>query len=164
MNGVGTDGYIKYVIDGINVCGYLTASNYMNIMPYGLHIDGTVSKWLCDTLTANSTNFGYNSSQGFIFIRQAGWSSLSGVTDETTFNAYCQENPITLILPLATPTDFTFEGQEINTRLGYNAFWSDSGDTEVTYRADLDLYEAPSMLLEANNTETEGNEEQEGNE
>jgi hypothetical protein len=35
--------------------------------------------------------------------------------------------------------DFTFDGQEINTRLGYNAFWSDSGDTEVTYRADINL-------------------------
>jgi hypothetical protein len=35
--------------------------------------------------------------------------------------------------------DFTFDGQEINTRLGYNAFWSDQGDTEVTYRADINL-------------------------
>lgn len=34
---------------------------------------------------------------------------------------------------------FTFTGQEVNTRLGYNAFWSDSGDTEVTYRRDIDL-------------------------
>lgn len=29
--------------------------------------------------------------------------------------------------------EFTFDGQEIPTRLGYNAFWSDEGDTEVTY-------------------------------
>ena len=35
--------------------------------------------------------------------------------------------------------DFTFDGQEIPTRLGYNAFWSDQGDTEVTYRADISL-------------------------
>lgn len=35
--------------------------------------------------------------------------------------------------------DFTFDGQEIPTRLGANNFWSDSGDTEVTYRADIDL-------------------------
>ena len=35
--------------------------------------------------------------------------------------------------------DFTFDGQEIPTRLGYNAFWSDEGDTEVTYRADINL-------------------------
>ena len=35
--------------------------------------------------------------------------------------------------------DFTFTGQEVPTRLGYNAFWSDEGDTEVTYRADINL-------------------------
>ena len=35
--------------------------------------------------------------------------------------------------------DFTFDGQEASTRLGYNAFWSDDGDTEVTYRADISL-------------------------
>ena len=34
---------------------------------------------------------------------------------------------------------FTFDGQEVPTRLGYNAFWADSGDTEVTYRADISL-------------------------
>ena len=47
--------------------------------------------------------------------------------------------PLEVTLTLATPTDFTFDGQEANTRLGYNAFWSDSGDTEVTYRRDIDL-------------------------
>jgi hypothetical protein len=164
VNGTGTDRYIKYVIDGVNVYGYLTGSNNMNIMPYGLFIDGTINKWLCDTITASGTNFGYNSNQGFIFIRQVGWSSLSGVTDAETFNEYCQEHPITLILPLATPTDFTFEPVEINSRLGANTMWSEQGNMEVIYRADLDLYETPSMLLEANNTETEGNEEQEVNE
>ena len=35
--------------------------------------------------------------------------------------------------------DFTFTGQEVNTRLGYNAFWSEQGDTEVIYRADINL-------------------------
>jgi len=43
-----------------------------------------------------------------------------------------------IVYELATPTDFTFTGQEIPTRLGYNAFWSDSGDTEVTYRSNGD--------------------------
>ena len=52
--------------------------------------------------------------------------------------------------PYQTPTTYTaslgrtiyggeVDGQEINTRLGYNAFWSDEGDTEVTYRADISL-------------------------
>ena len=41
--------------------------------------------------------------------------------------------------PITTPTDFTFDGQEVPTRLGANNFWSDSGDSQVTYRADIDL-------------------------
>ena len=31
--------------------------------------------------------------------------------------------------------DFTFDGQEVNTRPGYNAFWSEQGDSSVTYRS-----------------------------
>lgn len=54
-------------------------------------------------------------------------------TDPSTFKA--SMNGKYLVFPLATPTDFTFTGQEINTMLGYNAFWSDDGDTEVTYRS-----------------------------
>ena len=34
---------------------------------------------------------------------------------------------------------FTFTGQEVPTRLGYNAFWSEQGDTSISYRADIDL-------------------------
>ena len=45
---------------------------------------------------------------------------------------------ISIIYPLATPTDFTFEPIEINSRLGANTMWSD-GDIEVTYRRDIDL-------------------------
>ena len=40
-----------------------------------------------------------------------------------------------IVYEVATPTDFTFDSQEINTMLGYNAFWSDEGDSEVTYRS-----------------------------
>lgn len=35
--------------------------------------------------------------------------------------------------------DFTFEPVEISSRLGNNTMWSDEGDTEVTYRRDIDL-------------------------
>lgn len=39
---------------------------------------------------------------------------------------------------------FTFDGQEIPTKLGYNAFWSDEGDTEVTYRSSGTIHQYPS--------------------
>ena len=104
----------------------------------------------------NNKVAGVNTDAPFITIRDTRFSNANDFKNAVTGKK--------AVIPLATPTDFTFTGQEVPTRLGYNAFWSDEGDTEVTYRADLDLYEAPSMLLGANNTETEGNEEQEGNE
>ena len=36
--------------------------------------------------------------------------------------------------PLETPTDFTFTGQPINSYLGVNNVWTDSGNTKVTYK------------------------------
>ena len=54
-----------------------------------------------------------------------------------------------LVYPLATPTDFTFTGQEVPTRLGYNAFWSEQGDTEITYRASGTVYNYPAAESEA---------------
>lgn len=49
--------------------------------------------------------------------------------------------------------DFTFDGQEIPTRLGYNAFWSDEGDTEVTYRASGTITPVVPTLITKNITE-----------
>ena len=61
------------------------------------------------------------------------WVYLPNGTDANT------EISVTYTLADALQTDFTFTGQEVPTRLGYNAFWSDEGDTEVTYRQDIDL-------------------------
>ena len=41
-----------------------------------------------------------------------------------------------IVFENTSPTDFTFTGQEVPTRLGYNAFWSEQGDTELTYYKD----------------------------
>lgn len=73
----------------------------------------------------------YNGSGSYVYIHD------SDYTNPSTFKTAV--SGMYLAFPLATPTDFTFDGQEINTRLGYNAFWSDQGDTEVTYRADISL-------------------------
>lgn len=76
--------------------------------------------------------------------------------DADTFMASLQVGDY-LAYPLATTTDFTFTGQEIPTRLGYNAFWSDEGDTEVTYRKDPDIPDPPVQLLNTDNNENNDN-------
>ena len=63
---------------------------------------------------------------------------VNNASSDVTFSPMlCYSSAVTPYSPYFAP--FTFEGQEIPTRLGYNAFWSDQGDTEVTYRADINL-------------------------
>lgn len=50
------------------------------------------------------------------------------------FKASLSTTPLQIAYPLATPTDFTFEGEEINSLLGVNNVWTDTGDTKVTYK------------------------------
>ena len=134
-------------LDGVISSGYMDDF----IPPQGYTIDHAL---IVDG--ANAPDHSMCIYGGKLYIKNLSCSSVSELVSDMS-GKY-------LTYSLATPTDFTFTGQEVNTRPGYNAFWSDEGDTEVTYRADLDLYEAPSMLLETNNTETEENEEQEENE
>ena len=77
-----------------------------------------------------------------IYVVQA--NTIEGVTDLASFKAWLSENPLTIIYPLDTENDFTFDGQEIDTMLGYNAFWSEDGDTSVAYRASGTIYQYPS--------------------
>ena len=52
---------------------------------------------------------------------------------------YANGTPITLCYELATPQTYTLTGQEIETLLGSNNVWADSGDVEITYRRDISI-------------------------
>lgn len=45
-----------------------------------------------------------------------------------------------VVYKLATPITYQLTPQEVDTLLGTNNVWCDTGDTEVTYRADTKLY------------------------
>jgi len=47
---------------------------------------------------------------------------------------------VQLVYPLAEPIHYPFTAIDIKTLLGQNNIWSDTGDTEVEYRADVTLY------------------------
>ena len=47
---------------------------------------------------------------------------------------------VQLCYELATPQTYQLTPTEVTTLLGDNTIWADTGDTEVEYRADLDLY------------------------
>ena len=77
-----------------------------------------------------------------VYVVQA--NTIEGVTDLVSFKAWLSENPLTIIYPLDTEIDFTFDGQEIDTMLGYNCFISEDGDTSVAYRASGTVYNYPA--------------------
>ena len=59
-------------------------------------------------------------------------------TDATAFKAAVTGQ--TLVYKLAEPIEIQLTPNQINSLLGVNNIWADSGDTEVVYRADTKLY------------------------
>ena len=56
-------------------------------------------------------------------------------------NNWLAENQPEFVVALATPVTYQLEPTEtIRTYLGSNNFWNDTGDTSVTYKADIGLY------------------------
>ena len=50
-----------------------------------------------------------------------------------------------LAYPLATPEVYQVDPEIVKTLLGVNNIYADTGDVEVTYRADIDLYIAKKI-------------------
>ena len=68
---------------------------------------------------------------------------FAGITDTLTieeFKTWLSNNPLQVVYPLAEPQTYQLTPQELDTLLGTNNIWSDTGDTEVTYPADTKLY------------------------
>jgi len=56
------------------------------------------------------------------------------------FNDWIDANGLEICYELATPAEYTFTGQPINSLLGVNNVWTDSGEVlDVEYRADMNL-------------------------
>lgn len=50
------------------------------------------------------------------------------------------QNPITVCYKLAEPIHYPLASNQINSLYGQNNIWADTGNSEVTYRADTELY------------------------
>ena len=67
-----------------------------------------------------------------VIIRDDDYSSYTGAQFKEAVQGY-------IIYELATPTEITLDSVNWQTKLGDNNFYSDCGDTDVTYRADIQL-------------------------
>lgn len=72
--------------------------------------------------------YGYIASYNGEEINEPWISSIDPYVQGTTPSTGAE-----VVYPLSTPIDFTFTGQEINSLLGVNNVWTDTGDTEVSY-------------------------------
>ena len=151
VNGTGTDSGVKYTLDGTQTVTMFSTTD-TNVKRFSVSIPSdsitttTDRTDIISDVLPTATNSITSAGGKGIHYRTNGshnvivcFGSDVSLSSEAEYNAYVSEHNIEIVYTLATPTDFTFTGQEIPTRLGYNAFWSDSGDTEVTYRADIDL-------------------------
>ena len=130
---LGTNVRITFAVESGDQSAYNRISNtytaneqLCNLAPHSFSYASDITHWYRNTVL-------------YLFLPVAD----VGTTAESVYNyltgLITNGTPLKFYLPYNTPTDFTFDGQEVPTRLGYNAFWSDSGDTEVTYRADINL-------------------------
>ena len=61
-------------------------------------------------------------------------------TDLQTAQTLLNANPVNYVYILATPITYQLTPQELNTLLGTNNIYCDTGDSDIKYRADIDLY------------------------
>lgn len=90
---------------------------------------------------AATANLGNNEvtmrTSGYLYYKNTSCTTLS---DFQMFFATQKANgtPFAVCYELATPTDFTFTGQPINSYLGVNNVWTDSGEVlDVEYRSNF---------------------------
>lgn len=63
-----------------------------------------------------------------------------GITTEAELGTWINNNPLQVVYPLATPTTIQLTPTQIDSLMGRNNVWADSGDVTVEYIADTKLY------------------------
>ena len=96
---------------------------------------------LCSDYQVNSTTgtrnllnkrIGASVADSRVYVRDNAYTTL-----ESFLTAM---NGVQLVYELAEPIEYTLTPQEVKTYLGQNNIWNDCGNTEVTYRADIQKY------------------------
>ena len=97
---------------------------------------GNFASW--GEATAGSNGFTIRITGDLVGIGIA--KSVANITSATELNAWLAENPVTIYYQLATPITIQLTPTEVKTLLGEDNVWNDTGDTTVTYKADIQKY------------------------
>ena len=89
----------------------------------------------CWTLPNEYGVFSDHKSQNLLFFRPF----TDDITEVAQWRSWLAENNITICYKLAEPQTVQLTPQELQTLLGANNIWNNTGDTSVTYRRDIEL-------------------------
>ena len=103
----------------------------------------SVSNAICSIASVNANNVYSHLGTG-IAIDQSQWFYLcisSGIADTTEkLSTYLANNSVQVVAKLVTPLTVQLTPSQMQTLLGQNNIWADTGNTSVEYRADTKLY------------------------
>ena len=116
------------------------ASDFAYVYPTGMKSGTAQTGWCSIAPTASGiTAYGamFGSGDTALYIGKA--LSTWNVSSVAEIQAYLANNPMQIVYPLATPQTYQLTPTEVNTLLGENNVWADSGDVEITYRRDISI-------------------------
>ena len=128
-----THSYFEVGPDDINLVGTASTGNtYASFTkPNGLLLGSSMKSNKYTSTTQSSKRYAIRATASFL-VYDARFTDL-----ETAKSVI---GTIQVVYPLATPQTYQLTPQEVKTLLGQNNVWADTGDTDVTYRADPKLY------------------------
>lgn len=122
-------------------------SRFRTIVP-----DVKISSAGRNQVISNIGNFSASINAPFvIFIYSNGANKLlyyypgNDITTAEDFKTWLSSNNMQVVYELNTPETYQLTPEEVKTLLGVNNIYADTGNVEVTYRADIDLYIAKKI-------------------
>ena len=140
VNGTGTAtwgsvdlGDLSWTYNATYLAFYATVNDKKNGATGYIDIYEQTTYWITSQEWADADDVFYCSGNNkYLAIKNTDYSDAQTFKTAMTGHKFVYE--------VDTPTDFTFDGQEINSLYGVNNFWNDAGgDTTVVYRRDIDL-------------------------
>lgn len=130
--------------DWFNYANYEGFSVNMPTMKQGTRQDGVCNMLIKSTSSSQGQTNCFWLGVGTTRFYVIGVYASMGNTLEA-FKEYLSGHNMTIVYPLNTPEVYQLTPEQVKTLLGVNNIYADTGDVEVTYRADIDLYIAKKI-------------------
>ena len=139
--------HAKVSLDGTQTMSY-TAANNVNINASGWDAPMKSGTFYSDPKvmvsrvpkvnTSAALGLLVGSNNQYMYLYHA--NELPNVSSGATLITYLQSNPIDVTYPLATPLTYQLTPTQVTSLLGENNVWADTGNTTVTFGADIKSY------------------------